>query len=202
MNFFKLEINRHDLELVTELIYETDENLFKTFLDKDHDMAVEKLKKLVVAGKNSYGHENVYVAENGKGELIGVIVAFRGDEIKLFDEAAVYWKSMNFIDFIKLTFIKPIYDRITASHIEGDDFYIGNLAVVNTMRGKGIGTKLLNKSIYLAREKKCKRLLLDVIYENVHAKRFYEKMGFRVCGEKKFKFSEKSEGTYGMEYIL
>lgn len=202
MNFFKLEINRHDLELVTELIYETDENLFKTFLDKNHKKAIEKLKKLIVAGRNSYGHEHVYVAENENSELIGVIVAFRGDEIKFSDEAAVFWESMNLLDFIKLTLIKPVYDKITASSIERDDFYIGNLAVVNTLRGEGIGTKLLNRSISLAKEKKCKRVLLDVIYENVVAKRFYEKKGFKVCGEKKFKFLGDSEGTYGMEYIL
>lgn len=202
MNLIKLEIIKHDLELVSKLIYETDENLFKKFLDKNHKTAIEKLKKLIIAGKNSYGHENIYIAENENSEIIGVVVAFRGDEIKLISETKVYWNYMNFQDFIKLTLIKPVYDKISASSIERNDFYIGNLAVIDSMRGKGIGTKLLNQIIAIAVEKKCKRVLLDVIQYNLKAKKFYEKKGFRVCGEKGCKWVALTDRTYGMEYII
>lgn len=202
MNLIKLEINKHDLELVSKLIYETDKNLFKKFLDKNHKTAIEKLKKLIIEGKNSYGHENIYIAENENNGLIGVIVAFRGDEITFVNEIKVYWNCMNFRDFVKLTLIKPLYDKISASSIERDDFYIGNLAVINSMRGKGIGTKILNQIITVATEKECKRVILDVIQDNIKAKKFYEKIGFKVCGEKGFKWIGLTDRTYGMEFVI
>ena len=202
MNIKKLDLNKHDLEMVSELIYETDKNLFGTFLDKKQDIAVKKLRKLIVAGGNSYGNEHVYTDEGHNGKIKGILVAFRGDEVKFLDEARVFWNTMNFFDFLKLTLIKPVYDRITASSIEGNDLYIGNLVVTPEYRGQGIGTEIIEYAFQLAREKNCKRVLLDVIFENDRAKNLYERMGFRVCCEKNFKWLGNSEGTYGMEYII
>ena len=36
MNIEKLDTKRHDLQLVSELIYETDKDLFRIFLDENH----------------------------------------------------------------------------------------------------------------------------------------------------------------------
>ena len=202
MNLIKLDLDKHDLKMVSELIYETDKNLFGTFLDKNPTNAIKKLKKLIVAGKNSYGHEHIYIAEGFDGNIMGILVAFRGDEVTLIEEGSLFMDNMNFIDFLKLTLIKPIYDKITASSIENDDLYIGNLVVANGLRGKGIGTELLKSSFNIGSDKNCKRVLLDVIFENDNAKKLYERIGFKVCGEKHFKWLGKSEGTYGMEYLI
>jgi ribosomal protein S18 acetylase RimI-like enzyme len=198
----KLDLYEHDLELVTELIYETDHNLFNTFLDKNKDNAVEKLKKLILAGKNSYSHEHIYIAQDDDDGIMGILVGFRGDEVTLFEEIRIFSKTMNFFDFLKLALIKPVYDKITASSIHKNDFYIGNLVVNPEYRGQGIGTEILKTSLLIARDKKCKRVLLDVIFENYRAKKLYESLGFKVCGEKNFKWLGKSEGTYGMEYVI
>jgi len=74
---------------------------------------------------------------------MGILVAFKGDEIKCFEETKAYWNAMNFPNFLKLTLVKPIYDKITASSIDNNDLYIGNLVVSNDLRGQGIGTELL-----------------------------------------------------------
>jgi ribosomal protein S18 acetylase RimI-like enzyme len=202
MKLKKLDLNKYDINQISGMIYETDQNLFGIFLDKDPVQAVEKLKNLIEAGKNCYGHEHVYIAEDENGSIQGVLVAFRGDEIGFVQEAKIFRATMNFTDFFKLTFIKPVYDRITASSIQGDDFYIGNLVVSANLRGKGIGSKIIEQSFELAREKKCKRVLLDVIFENLGAKKLYERIGFKQCSEKNLWWSSKSDGTYGMEYPL
>jgi ribosomal protein S18 acetylase RimI-like enzyme len=202
MNLIKLDMAKHDLQKVSEMIYETDQNLFETFLDKKPILATRKLRKLMVAGRNCYGHEHIYISEDHNGMMMGVIVAFRGDEINFSDEKKVFWDLMRFTDFLKLALVKPVYDKITASSIQADDFYIGNLVVTNELRGHGIGSKLLKRSFQLGVEKKCKRVLLDVTFENVKAKKLYEKIGFNVCGEKNFSWLGKSKGTYGMEYLL
>jgi ribosomal protein S18 acetylase RimI-like enzyme len=202
MKLLKLDLNKHDIKTVSEMIYETDNNLFGIFLSKEPADAKEKLIKLIVAGKNCYGMEHVHVAEDDDGEILGILVAFRGDQIKFLEEARIFRDNMKFVDFFKLTFIKPVYDRITASKIDADDLYIGNLVVANGLRGQGIGSKIIEQSFIIGIEKKCKRVLLDVIFENQKAKKFYEKIGFRVCGEKKLRWSSKSEGTYGMEFVF
>ena len=97
---------------------------------------------------------------------MGILVAFRGDEIKYLEEIKIFRDKMEFLDFLKLSLIKPIYDKITASSIENDDFYIGNLVVAHGLRGQGIGTEILKNSFQLASDKKCKRVLLDVTFEN------------------------------------
>ena len=198
----KLDLYKHDLEMVSELIYETDKNLFGTFLDKNPTSAIKKLKNLIMAGKNSYGHEHIYIAQDNDDRIMGILVAFRGEEVTFLEEVKIFSETMNFFDFLKLTLVKPIYDKITASSIENDDFYIGNLVVANGLRGKGIGTELLKSSFKLGSDKNCKRVLLDVIFENDNARKLYERIGFKVCGEKHFKWLGKSEGTYGMEYLI
>ncbi len=202
MNLVKLDLYGHDVNLVSELIYETDISLFTTFLDKNRSSAIRKLKTLIIAGKNSYGHEQIYIGEDDNGEVMGILVAFRGDEINYLDEIKVFKHEMKFSNFLKLSLIKPIYDKITASSIRNDDLYIGNLVVADGLRGQGIGTELLKNSFQLANDKKCKRVLLDVTFENYNAKRLYERTGFKVCGEKQFKWMGKSEGTYSMEYLI
>ena len=202
MNLTKLNLNKHDVDIVSELIYETDISLFTTFLDKERSNAIKKLKTLIIAGKNSYGHEHIYIGEDDNGNIMGILVAFRGDEIKYLEEIMIFKDKMEFLDFIKLSLVKPIYDKITASTIENNDLYIGNLVVADGLRGKGIGTELLKNSFELASDKNCKRVLLDVTFENIKAKRLYERTGFEVCDKKQFKWMGKSEGTYGMEYPI
>jgi len=55
-----------------------------------------------MAGKNSYGYEHVYVAQDDNGEMIGILIAFRGDELNLLQESKIFWDTMNFFDFLSL----------------------------------------------------------------------------------------------------
>ncbi len=205
MELKKLDTNVHDLQLVSELIYETDKDLFKIFFDKDREKALLKLQKIIKAGKNCYGYEHIHVAEDDSGDVMGILTAFRGDEIKFLEEARIYAGNIGGADFVKMILVKPIFDRISASSIGGDDFYIGNIAVDPNIRGGGIGTFLLKESFKVAREKNCKRMLLDVLFYNKKAKQWYEKHSFKVCGEKRFKWfglDEGKDGTWGMECLL
>ena len=90
---------------------------------------------------------------------------------------------MNFPNFLKLTLVKPIYDKITASSIDNNDLYIGNLVVSNDLMGPMDWYRIIKKFFILGKAKKCNRVLLDVTFENDSAKRLYEKTGFKVCGE-------------------
>jgi hypothetical protein len=82
MKIQKLDIDTHDTKKVSELIYETDEDLFLAVLDKNSEKAVEKLQNIVETGKNPYGHENIQVASNGNHEVLGILTAFKGEDVR------------------------------------------------------------------------------------------------------------------------
>jgi ribosomal protein S18 acetylase RimI-like enzyme len=58
------------------------------------------------------------------------------------------------------------------------DMYLHTLAVAPAMRGKGVGTLLLNAVFQIAREKGFKSVSLEVVDTNRAARRLYERIGF------------------------
>ena len=71
---------------------------------------------------------------------------------------------------------------------------VGNLGHINELvvdkfyRNKGIGKKLLQEIIKIAREKSCARVELDSAFRRKKAHKFYELQGFEKCN---FLFSKK-----------
>ena len=63
---------------------------------------------------------------------------------------------------------KLIFNRCTYAHIE-------DVCVTNRLRGKGVGTTLMNRIVDLCKERGCKKVTL-VCNEPLH--RFYEKSRF------------------------
>ena len=61
---------------------------------------------------------------------------------------------------------------------EGDCLLMDGIAVADGMRGKGIGTRLLEAIENHARNLDCKSIRLDVIDTNPNARRLYERFGF------------------------
>lgn len=61
-----------------------------------------------------------------------------------------------------------------------DELYIEAVAVNESVRGKGIGTQLLNTLFQMAEEKRYRIITLQVIDTNPKAKSLYERLGFSV----------------------
>lgn len=60
-----------------------------------------------------------------------------------------------------------------------DEMQLVNIAVRKEHRRSGIGTKLINEIIRIAKEEKCRSIILEVRISNVAAQLLYEKFGFR-----------------------
>ena len=69
-------------------------------------------------------------------------------------------------------------------------------------RGQGIGSFILEAGIKLAREKGCKRAVLDVDIGNEGALRLYQRFGFRKFKEKSLSLLGWKKGAFNMEYLL
>lgn len=69
--------------------------------------------------------------------------------------------------------------------VAADEGYITNVAVFPEMRNRGIATLLLNRVLSEARRRKLSFVSLEVRESNETAERIYEKLGFKVEGNRK-----------------
>ncbi len=63
--------------------------------------------------------------------------------------------------------------------------YLVSAAVCESMRGRGIGTKLFNEAERYARTRSARRIELDVFARNEGAVKLYERLGYEVEGRKR-----------------
>ncbi|HOI39784.1 MAG TPA: GNAT family N-acetyltransferase [Methanobacterium sp.] len=200
MQFQKMDRHRHDSGKVAAIIYEADVDTFNFFFG-NKPKASEKIAKLVAAGDNDLGYQQTYVVTNGENEILGVMVystAGKGDKIR---QLKVLFKNLNVIDSFKFIMIE-ILDNIFLSDLEVDDFYFAIIAVDEDSRGKGIGSFIIEEGIKLAREKGCKRAVLDVDMENEGALRFYKRLRFKKFNKKIISLFGWEKGVYNMEYLF
>jgi len=73
---------------------------------------------------------------------------------------------------------------IMSESVESDTLYLDSLAVRSSQRGQGLGTKIINKVFSLAQEKGLTKVKLHVIDRNHNAKRLYERLDFKITGDK------------------
>lgn len=202
MEFKKLDINKHDLNKVSTLIYETELELVKSLFGKNQEKAQKNIKKLIYAGKNSFGHDKIHVVAGENENVLGILVSYSGDEIKVSDDTKSFLKAMGIIEFLKLALIGLILYKLLAADIKHDDYYLSNISVDKTHRSKGIGSFILEKSFELAREKSASRVILDVSLDNERALKLYERFSFRVYDKKSIKWFGEEIGMFNMEKIL
>lgn len=74
--------------------------------------------------------------------------------------------------------------------------------VLSDFHGAGIARVLIESGVAFARSAGFAAMWLGVNQENVRANRFYEKMGFRLAGTKKFLVGERWEDDYVRELLF
>jgi ribosomal protein S18 acetylase RimI-like enzyme len=202
MKFVKFDINKHDLNKVSKLIYETELDIFRSLLGKDENEATQNIKKLVESGNSTFGREHIYVVMGGDEDVIGILVSFCGRDTSAWNDFKAYFKILNFYDFLKYAVKGTLINELLTASVGKNDYYLSNVAVDPHHRGQGIGTFILENAFKLAEEKGCERVLLDVTLGNEGAQRLYERFGFKVYGKKDPKLIFKGKGTFNMEHFV
>ncbi|MCD5397539.1 GNAT family N-acetyltransferase [candidate division NPL-UPA2 bacterium] len=192
----KLEKNDEILR-VAHLIYQTDTLLF-SFLFGKTDQAIPKLMKLISRENNLFSYKNILVyheSDRIKGILVGYHPAEISPKEQSVDLAEVFSVRERMSLFFKRLILKPLEDK---KDVKG--FYLQNIAVDESYRGKGIGSKLMEYYFRFLKQQGIKALFIDVSTKNGRAKHLYEKMGFSVV--KKARISFLDEGIYRMKKVF
>lgn len=196
MRFERLNIEKHDLDKISKLIYETELEAFKSLIGKDENDAINNIKKLIKYGNNSFGYDHIHVVSDDKGNVLGILVSFGGGEASYWNDIKVYFKILNFQDFLKLILRGLIINNILITNLDENDYYLSNIAVDTRCRSQGIGSYIIENALKLAKDAGYERVLLDVTLNNGRALKLYERFGFKVYSTNKVK------NTKSMEFII
>jgi ribosomal protein S18 acetylase RimI-like enzyme len=98
------------------------------------------------------------------------------------------------VGFVKLNIYKPLEDVTSALELE-------RIYILKKWSGRGIGTFVLQFILELARKENKALVWLKVMDSNLGAVRFYQKMGFQICGTHAVDYMQKKEGMRGM-YVM
>lgn len=176
----------HDTFKVARLVYDVD---FRTFdmLFKNSQHAIKTIEK------DLHKHEiddYFKVILNEANEIIGILIIYTSKTSHKF-----YLKSLRLwiVDFL---------DYFVLCDIEDDDFYIAEIAIDDSLRGQGLGKKVLLDAIDYAKSKGYRRVILDADFRNDGAKKLYERIGFKEFNKKRLKFLSFERGMYNMEFTI
>ena len=120
------------------------------------------------------------------------------------------WSSGNFIDALKSNYVCKVYEA--EGEILGyvvfmfavDEVHLLNISIVADYQRKGLGRRLLDATIEMARGCSMLRMLLEVRHSNAAALGLYRDVGFRQIGLRHGYYSAGNGREDGivMEYLL
>lgn len=169
--------DRHPLEEVAALVYDTDPLYFSLVFGRSRAEAVRRIQEVICGGGSAFGRENITCAVRD-GRVVGIRILLAPDAPGIAEEffaiarAAGLATALRFLIAEWLLFAPHYLER----HAE---YHITNLSVVPAERGRGVGAALLDDAIRRVRPEGGGRILLNVIEPNPAAVQLYAKKGFR-----------------------
>ncbi|WP_049782652.1 GNAT family N-acetyltransferase [Maribacter sp. HTCC2170] len=168
-----------DVEQAVPLIYSSGPAAFDYVFKTNEYSALDYLKYAFQRPGGEFSFQNHYsvVVDDC---VVGAGAIFTGNEMWGFTMS----EALNIIKFYRFNGLRimPRGLRIE-SLIKPPRKYeaaIGHLGIHESMRGKGLGTMLINELMLSNKIDKQKSFVLDVSIENPQAQRLYEKFGFEV----------------------
>ncbi|WP_458454363.1 GNAT family N-acetyltransferase [Methanobrevibacter sp.] len=176
---------RHDVLKVAELVYDVD---FRTFdmLFKSKNSAVNTIAKSL----KDEDLETFLVILNESDEIIGILIYYVSKFPKHFNLKSLRLLIVDILDYFVLCDVGP------------GDLYVAEIAIDNSLRGQGIGRKVLMETIDWAKNNNLNRVILDADFRNTGARKLYEKLGFKEFNKKRVKIGGFERGMHNMEFNL
>ncbi|MGJ1205434.1 GNAT family N-acetyltransferase [Sphingobacterium lactis] len=139
---------------------------------EDKSLALLFLETLVAQQGNQYSYDNNWVVEEN-GHVVATALIYDGSQLHELRKPVA-------------ALVQDAYgkDFNPEDETQGGEYYIDCIGVSPDQQGKGIGSKILQHLIDEYVEKRGATLGLLVDDDNPNAKRLYERLGFKVVGEK------------------
>jgi ribosomal protein S18 acetylase RimI-like enzyme len=133
------------------------------------------------------------------GQPAGIAIAFDGPDFYRFKAAlGALGRELVASGQISADDLKGLAHRAGIAsylnpHISSGSFYLHVLSIRPELRGRGLGARLLERTVARARAARCSELQLDVLSDNP-AVQFYEAQGLRILVETKSPFLSREYG--------
>ena len=114
------------------------------------------------------------------GHVVGLFTSFPGRKLRRLDGHLDRLILKQYHTRGKLAVIQRGWPLIFIKESAVDEYFLSNLAVKQSFRGKGIGTKIIEKVEEKARQAGLAKVSLMVAIKNRAARRFYERNGFQI----------------------
>ncbi|HET7268162.1 MAG TPA: N-acetyltransferase [Oleiagrimonas sp.] len=172
-----------DAEAAVPLIYSSGPAAFDYVFARAGADARAFLARAFVDGAGEFGHRNHVV-----GELDGKVVAagagFGYADTRSFTLAAARQILRHYGWRAGGPIVRGLRtERLIHPPTRGE-FYLGHLGVAPTARGHGVGSALVEWLLAHDCARTCQCAVLDVAADNPRAQALYERLGFRVTGER------------------
>lgn len=176
MEIKKFKLNSDDIDIVADLILSAySEGGQNISYDNNSKQIV---KDLVEIGNNFIGHENIYLCLVNN-DTAGLIIGYTGKSYSRLNTLIGLLIRLKLTQILNYLIISSqLFDSTYTPYLKENDFYISVIVVDEKYRQRGIGTYLLEQTILLAKEKRCKKIILDVDRDNMAAQSLYHKFGF------------------------
>jgi ribosomal protein S18 acetylase RimI-like enzyme len=174
---------------LAEMIYLCGPNLLSQAFGPGYEETVRCLSMLAAAPMTMFSHQfaRLAVLEDGgpdssrsAGLVIGLAYADYAESERRLAQMVLkhkgWWRTLRML---------PLASELSrcAEPLGQGCYYISALCVREDLRGRGIGSALLDLSVEIARGAGCETMVLDVEIGNSGAQRLYERMGYAVTSE-------------------
>ena len=197
----------HDVYKVAELVYDVDERTFVNIFSSREE-GIEAIKERLLYDfslEDEDENELYYVFFDDEDveekNIVGMFNGGKGVTHSYYRYSLSLFKHLKFSQAMGLAKVNFL-DSFVLVDVEPEDFYICELAVLSSYRGRGYGKQVLSQLIQMARDLDCKRVVLDADFRNDGAFRLYSSFGFKVFKKKCFKHFGINRGMRNMELIL
>lgn len=179
-----------DVKAVVPLLYASGPHEFDYVYTTAGTSAHEYLAFAFPTGRGFSSYHICTVAEVD-GEVIGIAACHSGWDNSSIDRGNIanMWRYYSIRDFLAVA-QRGLRIATTMPPPDKDTDYISQVGVKEEFRGRGVGTALVRHLIGLARQKGRRKCALDVAVTNPEAQRLYERLGFRVVQENRWKYRQ------------
>jgi len=168
-----------DAKVASGLIYETFPQVATFTIGLGSEARARAiLEKIFTLPGHRLSFEETTLATH-QGRIVGVLAAYPASRLAKLDRRADRLILKQYRLRGKIALAVRTWPLLFMKSVKRRDYVIGNLAVKQAYRGKGIGGQILAQAEEKAMEASLKRLVLRVAIENKAAKALYEKAGFK-----------------------